>query len=108
VKLFVKQIPSSSCYFVSLTLKKILWFGLVSFGLIWFGWLFVTQRPNYIVEYLLKTRTVEAEKQPLLSNGPYICCTGQRYVRCDVTQQLKRCWMRRSLWVRATIVATQL
>jgi hypothetical protein len=30
----------------------------------------------YIVVYLLKARTVEAEKQPLLGNVPYTCRTG--------------------------------
>jgi hypothetical protein len=39
------------------------------------------------VTYLLKTRTVEAEKQPLLGNGPYTCSRGMRHIRCDITQQ---------------------
>jgi hypothetical protein len=40
-----------------------------------------------IVAYLLKARTVKAEKQPLLDNGPYTRSRGTRYLRCDVTQQ---------------------
>jgi hypothetical protein len=62
----------------------------------------------YIVAYLLKARTVEAEKQPLLGNGPYTRSRGTRHVCCDVTQQYKRCCKRRSLWVRTALVATQL
>jgi hypothetical protein len=57
---------------------------------------------------LLKARTLEAEKQPLLGNGPYTRNRGTRQVRCDVTQQYKRCCKRSSLWVRAALVATQL
>jgi hypothetical protein len=52
------------------------------------------------VAYLLKARTVEAEQQALLGNGPYTRSKGTRQVRCDVTQQSKRCRKRRSLWVR--------
>jgi hypothetical protein len=40
-----------------------------------------------IVAYLLKPRTVEAEKQPLLGNGPYTRSKEMRHVRYDVTQQ---------------------
>jgi hypothetical protein len=40
-----------------------------------------------IVAYMLKGRTVEAEKQPLLGNGPYTRSRGTSQVRCDVTQQ---------------------
>jgi hypothetical protein len=40
-----------------------------------------------IVAYLLEARTVEAEKQPLLDNGPYTCNRGTRHVRCDVMRQ---------------------
>jgi hypothetical protein len=39
----------------------------------------------YTVAYLLKARTVEAEKQPLTGNGPYTRSKGTRHVRCDVT-----------------------
>jgi hypothetical protein len=54
--------------------------------------------------YLLKARTDDAEKQPLLGHGSRQRC----HVRCDVTQQLKRCSKRHSLWVYAALVATQL
>jgi hypothetical protein len=37
-----------------------------------------------IVAYLLKARTVEAEKRPLLGNGPYTRSRGTRCVGCDV------------------------
>jgi hypothetical protein len=57
------------------------------------------------VAYLLKERTVEAEKQPLLDNGPYKRSKGTRYIRCDMTQQKKWCHRRPSLLVRAAIVA---
>jgi hypothetical protein len=60
------------------------------------------------VAYLLKARTVEAEKQPLLSNGPYTRSSGTCHVRRDVTQQKKMCCKRRSLWVRAALLAKQL
>jgi hypothetical protein len=40
-----------------------------------------------IVAYLLKARTVEAEKQPLLGNNSYKRSRGKRHVRYDVTQQ---------------------
>jgi hypothetical protein len=40
-----------------------------------------------IVVYLLKARTVEAEKQPLLGNGPYTRSIGTRHVLCHVMQQ---------------------
>jgi hypothetical protein len=40
-----------------------------------------------IVAYLFKVRTVEAEKPPLLDNGPYTRSRRTRHVRCDVTQQ---------------------
>jgi hypothetical protein len=40
-----------------------------------------------IVAYLLKARTVEAERQPLLGNDPYTRSRGKLHVRCDVTQQ---------------------
>jgi hypothetical protein len=36
-----------------------------------------------IVVYLLKARTVEAEKQPLLGNGPYTRSRGTRHVCCE-------------------------
>jgi hypothetical protein len=39
------------------------------------------------VLYLLKARTVETEKQPLLGIGPYTRIRGTRHVRCDVTIQ---------------------
>jgi hypothetical protein len=39
-----------------------------------------------IVLYLLKERTVVAEKQPLLGNGPYTRSRGTRHVPCDVMQ----------------------
>jgi hypothetical protein len=58
--------------------------------------------------YLLKARTVEAEKQPVLANGPYTRSRGTRHVRCDDTQQWKMCCKRRSQWIRAALVATQL
>jgi hypothetical protein len=61
-----------------------------------------------IVVCLLKASTVKAEKQPLLDNGPYTCSRRMRHVRCDVTQQQKRCYKRRSLWFRAALVGTQL
>jgi hypothetical protein len=51
---------------------------------------------------------VEAEKQPLLGNGSYTRSCGMLHVRCDVKQQQRRCCKRRSLWVCATLVATQL
>jgi hypothetical protein len=35
--------------------------------------------------YLLKAGIVEAEKQPLLGNGPYARSRGKRQVRCDVS-----------------------
>jgi hypothetical protein len=41
----------------------------------------------HIVAYLLKARTVEAEKEQLLGNGLYTCSRGTPHVRCDVTQQ---------------------
>jgi hypothetical protein len=41
----------------------------------------------YIAAYLLKARTAEVEKQPLLGNGPYTRSRGMRHVRCDVMQQ---------------------
>jgi hypothetical protein len=61
-----------------------------------------------IVAYLLKARTVEAEKQLLLGNGPYTRNRRAHHLRCDITQQKKRCCKYRSLWVRAALVATQL
>jgi hypothetical protein len=60
-----------------------------------------------IVAYLLKAGTVEAEKQPLLGNDPYKHSRGTRHVGCDVMQQKKMCCKRRSLWIRAALVATQ-
>jgi hypothetical protein len=60
------------------------------------------------VAYLLKARAVEAEKQPLLGNGSYTRSIGTRHVRCDITQQWKRCCKRRSLWVHGALIATQL
>jgi hypothetical protein len=42
-----------------------------------------TNRLSYgtaFVAYLLKARTVEAEKQPLLDNGPYTRSRGTRHV----------------------------
>jgi hypothetical protein len=45
-----------------------------------------------IVAYFPEARTVEAEQQPLLGNGPYTRRRGTRYVRCDVTQQQNICW----------------
>jgi hypothetical protein len=60
------------------------------------------------VLHLLKARIVEAEKQPLLDNGPYTRSRGTHHVCRDVTQQQKRCCKRRSLCVRAALVATQL
>jgi hypothetical protein len=36
---------------------------------------------------LLGTRTVEADKQPLLGNAQYTRSKGTRHVRCDVMQQ---------------------
>jgi hypothetical protein len=62
----------------------------------------------HTVVYLLKARTVAAEKQPLLRNGVYTCTTGTLHVCCDVTQQGKRCCKLDSLWVHAALVATQL
>jgi hypothetical protein len=41
--------------------------------------------PLYTVVCLIKARTMEAEKQPLLDNGPYTRNRGTRDVRCDVT-----------------------
>jgi hypothetical protein len=61
-----------------------------------------------IVAYLLKAGTVEAEKQPLLDYGPYTHSRGICHVRYDVTQQQNMCCKRRSLWVRAALVVTQL
>jgi hypothetical protein len=37
--------------------------------------------------YLFKARIPEAEKQPLLGNGPYTRSRGTRHVRCDVRQK---------------------
>jgi hypothetical protein len=65
-------------------------------------------KANYIVAYLLKAKTVEAEKQPLLGYGPYTRSRGTRHVRCDVTQQYMRCCKRCSLWIRAALIAMQL
>jgi hypothetical protein len=42
---------------------------------------------NNIMVYLLLARTAEAEKQPLLDNGPYTRSRGNGHVRRDVTQQ---------------------
>jgi hypothetical protein len=42
---------------------------------------------GYNVAYLLKARTVEAEKQPLLGNGLYMCSRGMHHIHCDVMQQ---------------------
>jgi hypothetical protein len=39
---------------------------------------------EYTVAYLLKARTVEAEKQPLLGNGLYTCSRGTHHIHCDV------------------------
>jgi hypothetical protein len=41
---------------------------------------------KHIVAYLLKASTVEAEKQPLLGNGPCIRSREMRHIRCDITQ----------------------
>jgi hypothetical protein len=49
--------------------------------------LHVEKFPHDTVAYLLKARTVEAEKQPLLCNSPYARSRGTRHVLCDVTQQ---------------------
>jgi hypothetical protein len=46
-----------------------------------------SSRKNNNVVYLLKARTVEAEKQQLLGYGPYTRSRGTRHVSCDVTQQ---------------------
>jgi hypothetical protein len=40
----------------------------------------------HIVAYLFKAKTVDAEKQLLLRNGPYTRSRGMRHVRRDVTQ----------------------
>jgi hypothetical protein len=52
-------------------------------------------RQNFVA-HLLKARTVEADKQPLLGNGPYTRSGGTDYIHCDVT---------RSLWIQAALVA---
>jgi hypothetical protein len=39
------------------------------------------------VAYVLKARTVKAEKQTLLGNGPYTRSRGTRHAHCDVMQQ---------------------
>jgi hypothetical protein len=59
------------------------------------------------MQHFLKARAVEADKQPLLGNGPYPCSRGMRHVRCDVMQQEKNCCKRSSLWVLVALVATQ-
>jgi hypothetical protein len=51
---------------------------------------------------------VEAEKQPLLDNGPYTRSRGMRHVRCYVAQELNRCCKLRSLWTCTALVAKQL
>jgi hypothetical protein len=40
-----------------------------------------------IVAYLLKARTVEAEKQPLLGNGPYTRSRGKRHATTEEVLQ---------------------
>jgi hypothetical protein len=42
---------------------------------------------GHIVTFLLKARTVEAKKQPLLGNVPYTRSGSTRHIRCNVTQQ---------------------
>jgi hypothetical protein len=51
---------------------------------------------------------MEEDKQPFVDNGPYTHSRGTGHVSCDVTQQLKRCCKRRSLWIRASLTPTQL
>jgi hypothetical protein len=60
------------------------------------------------VAYLLRARTVEAEKQPLLGNGLYTCSRGMCHIPCDIMQQQERCYKWRSLWVHTAPVAMQL
>jgi hypothetical protein len=67
-----------------------------------------TGTSNHIVAYMLKATTVEAQKLPLLGNCQHTRSRGKRHVRCDVTQQQKRCCRRHSLWVRAAFLPTQL
>jgi hypothetical protein len=59
-----------------------------------------------IVAYMLKPRTVEAEKR--LGNGLYSRSRVTHDVRCDVARQVKICCKRRSLGVRATLVFTHI
>jgi hypothetical protein len=60
------------------------------------------------VAYMPKARTVAADKQPLLGNGPYTRSRETRHVLCGVTQQSKKCCKVRSLWVRSELFVTQL
>lgn len=60
---------------------------------------------NSIVAYLLKVRTVEAEKRPLLGNHPY---TQQRNVSHILLGHATIEEVLHSLWVLITLFAMQL
>jgi hypothetical protein len=42
---------------------------------------------RYIEAYLFKARTVQAEKQPLVGNGPHTSSRGTHHVHYDIMQQ---------------------
>jgi hypothetical protein len=51
------------------------------------SWQQKSEYSENIVVYLLKARTVEAEKEPLLGNGPYTRSRRAHNIRHDITQQ---------------------